>query len=90
MIRSSALHASCRSVRGFSFSTLRKYRPHAVKPIAEKVIPLLEKKRLQMIVGHMFALADAAKGHVLMESRKSTGKIILIPPGSELEKLLQA
>jgi NADPH:quinone reductase len=71
------LHASCRSVLGFSFGTTRQKRPHLLRQTAEEVIPLLADGRLQIKIGKSFSLADAAQAHEWVESRKSTGKVLL-------------
>ncbi|MCP3763901.1 zinc-binding dehydrogenase [Domibacillus sp. A3M-37] len=42
-----------------------------------------------MMIGHTYKLADAAEAHALMEARKSKGKILLIPPHSELTNRLK-
>lgn len=73
------LHATCRSVLGFSFGTTRKNRPELVKPIADQVIPFINNEQLKLFIGQTFDLKDAPKAHAWIESRKSTGKAILIP-----------
>ncbi|MRG86490.1 quinone oxidoreductase family protein [Salinibacillus xinjiangensis] len=71
------LHASCRSVLGFSFGTTRKKRPHLIRPVAEKVIPYLANGQLKINVGRSFSLAEAKEAQEWVESRQSTGKVIL-------------
>lgn len=71
------LHASCRSILGFSFGTTRKERPHLLRHTADQVFQYLRDGRLQIKVGKRFPLQDAGKAHEWVESRKSTGKIIL-------------
>ncbi|HET7578307.1 MAG TPA: quinone oxidoreductase [Bacillales bacterium] len=73
------LHASCRSVLGFSLGTTRKRRPELLKPTAKKVLRYLEEGRLQMIIGKKLPLSEARSAHEWIESRQSTGKVILIP-----------
>jgi NADPH:quinone reductase len=75
--KSSDLHASCRSVLGFSLGTTRKLRPHLLQETAKQVFSYLVDGYLQIKVGKHFLLEDAAKAHEWMESRQSTGKIIL-------------
>lgn len=77
--RTNELHASCRSVLGYSFGTYRKYKPETVQYTAEKVIPYLADGRLKVMVGKRFPLLEAASAHRWIEDRKSTGKIILLP-----------
>lgn len=71
------LHASCRSVLGFSFGTTRKMRPHLLRGTAEQVFRLLADGRLRIKIGRRFPLEEAAKAHEWVESRQSTGKVLL-------------
>ncbi|MGC5327526.1 quinone oxidoreductase family protein [Brevibacillus sp. SYSU BS000544] len=71
------LHASCRSVLGFSFGTTRKMRPHLIGATAEQVFRFLSDGSLQIRIGKRFSLQDAAKAHDWVESRQSTGKVLL-------------
>lgn len=71
------LHASCRSVLGFSFGTTRKKRPHLLRHTAEQVFHYLQSGALQIKVGKRFSLQDAGKAHEWVESRQSVGKVIL-------------
>lgn len=71
------LHASCRSVLGFSFGTTRSKRPQLLQPIAEKVLPLIASGQLQIKIGKRFALEEAAQAQSWVESRQSTGKVLL-------------
>ncbi|MCM3472128.1 quinone oxidoreductase family protein [Brevibacillus borstelensis] len=76
-IRTIDLHASCRSVLGFSLGTTRSKRPQLLRETAERVLPYLADGRLKIKVGRRFALAEAAKAHEWVESRQSTGKVLL-------------
>jgi NADPH:quinone reductase len=71
------LHSSCRSVLGFSFGTTRKNRPETLKETALQVFKFIENGSLKVNIGQTFPLAEAAKAHELVESRRSTGKILL-------------
>jgi NADPH:quinone reductase len=71
------LHASCRSVLGFSLGTTRKERPQLLRGAADVVLPLLAEGRLQMKIGKRFPLEQAAAAHAWVESRKSMGKVLL-------------
>ncbi|KEK25052.1 quinone oxidoreductase family protein [Bacillus gaemokensis] len=71
------LHASCRSILGFSFGTTRKKHPELLHNTAEQVFRYLRNGSLQIEVGKRFTLQDAGKAHKWVESRQSTGKIIL-------------
>lgn len=71
------LHASCRSVLGFSLGTTRKEKPHLLKEIADEVFMYLKDGDVKIKIGHEFELENAQEAHQLMESRKHVGKIIL-------------
>ncbi|TBL08116.1 quinone oxidoreductase [Bacillus paranthracis] len=71
------LHASCRSILGFSFGTTRKKGPELLQATANEVFLYLRDGRLQITATKSFPLQDAGKAHEWVESRKSTGKVIL-------------
>ncbi|EEK51043.1 Oxidoreductase, zinc-binding dehydrogenase [Bacillus cereus ATCC 10876] len=71
------LHASCRSILGFSFGTTRKKRPELLQETANEVFRYLRDGRLQIKATKSFLLQNAGKAHEWVESRKSTGKVIL-------------
>lgn len=73
------LHSSCRSVIGYSTGTYRKNRPEFLREGAEKITDYLLQKQLEIIISKSFTLADAAEAHAHIESRKSVGKVLLIP-----------
>jgi len=77
VVETTDLHASCRSVLGFSLGTTRNYRPEMLQETAEKVLDLISRDLLKIMVGHTFPLAEAKTAHELMESRQHTGKIVL-------------
>lgn len=76
-IKTIDLHASCRSVLGFSFGTTRKMRPHLLKDTAQQVLQYLTDGSLHIKIGRRFALQEAARAHDWVESRRSTGKVLL-------------
>ncbi|MFK4301605.1 NADPH2:quinone reductase [Paenibacillus sp. RC254] len=76
-LQTSDLHASCRSVLGFSLSTTRKERPEMLREIAVQVFKLLENGQLDIKISERFPLKEAALAHQWVESRKSTGKVLL-------------
>ncbi|MFP7169310.1 quinone oxidoreductase family protein [Terribacillus halophilus] len=76
-IKTSDVHASCRSLLGYSLGTTRKKRPEDLKFIADRVISFVEKEDITFPSIKEFKLEDAFKAHQLMESRTHAGKIIL-------------
>ncbi|MCM3762709.1 NADPH:quinone oxidoreductase family protein [Alkalihalobacillus oceani] len=78
-VKTNALHSSCRTVIGYSTGTYRKRRPAFLRDSAEQLIQLLVGGKLQMQISERFPLAEAGQAQAHVESRKSTGKILLIP-----------
>ena len=62
-------------------STLRprsiEFKTAIAKALQEKVWPLLEIGAIKPVIHSIFAAADAAKAHTLMESNQHIGKIVL-------------
>lgn len=75
---SNGLHSSCRSVLGYSMGTTRKLRPHLLRNSVMESIQLLESGQLKMVIGRRYPLAEAAEAHAFIESRESTGKVLLV------------
>ena len=71
------LHASCRSVRGFSLGTVRQVKPAWIEPWAHAVLELISSRQLSMKIGRHYPLSEAADAQRWMESRSSVGKILL-------------
>lgn len=76
-ITTDKLHGSSRSIIGFSFGSMRRLLPEAVPGIMAEVIALVAEGRINMVLGKRFPLQEAAAAHRYMESRQSTGKILL-------------
>ncbi|WP_152657974.1 quinone oxidoreductase [Oceanobacillus sp. CFH 90083] len=71
------VHASCRSVLGFSLGTTRKERPETLEPVARQLFELITNGKLEIQIGAEFPLEKIAEAHDLISSRKSTGKILI-------------
>lgn len=71
------LHSSCRAVLGFSIGTTRNNRPELFRDVADKVLSYLADGSLDIKIGKCFSLEEAADAHRWVESRKSTGKVLL-------------
>ncbi|NYV65739.1 zinc-binding dehydrogenase [Bacillus sp. Gen3] len=76
-IKTSDLHSSCRSILGFSLGTTRKQRPDSLQTTAKQVLKYISEGKLKFEISHRFPLKDAQLAHQLIESRLSTGKILL-------------
>ncbi len=79
----SDLHASCRAVLGFSLGTARARRPELLADGAQAVLGYVQSGALQMSIGRRYPLEEAGQAQAWMESRQSTGKIILNVGGQD-------
>ncbi|MBB5179684.1 NADPH2:quinone reductase [Planomicrobium koreense] len=78
-VKTTELHSSCRSVIGYSTGTYRKQRPEFLHEAAQEITRLMLEGDLNIVISKRYPLAAAAKAHALIESRKSIGKVLLIP-----------
>jgi NADPH2:quinone reductase len=67
------------SVQGFYLGRLMGFQPETVRDAILELMPLWREGAIRPVVGAEFALADAADAHRLIESRASTGKVVLAP-----------
>lgn len=81
-LQTSELHSSCRSVLGFSLSTTRKEQPESLKEASSQVFRMLESGQITIKISEKLPLKEASLAHQFIESRKSTGKIILYTENS--------
>ncbi|WP_252503861.1 zinc-binding alcohol dehydrogenase family protein [Sporosarcina sp. Marseille-Q4943] len=75
--KTSDVHSSCRSVKGFSLGTTRKHNPGRLAPVAAKVTELFSENKIALPIAQVFDLSDATEAHKLMESRNYVGKILI-------------
>jgi NADPH:quinone reductase len=66
-------------VHGFYLGRLMGRDPELVGRAAKDVLRLWEGGAVRPVVGAEFPLEEAAEAHRLIESRQSTGKVVLIP-----------
>ena len=66
-------------VHGFYLGRLTALRPDLVEQAAKDVLRLWEGGVVRPIVGHELPLDQAGEAHKLIEERKTTGKVVLIP-----------
>ena len=76
-LQTGELHSSCRSVLGFSLGTTRKEQPEVLKDVSLQVFRLLESGQLTIKISEKWSLKDAGLAHQFIESRNSTGKVLL-------------
>jgi NADPH:quinone reductase len=75
----SALSPKSQKVSAFSLPTLTRGFPDKTRESAERCFALMREGRLKVYVSRTFPLAQAAEAHRYLESRESTGKLILLP-----------
>lgn len=78
VIDSEKLTARCSTVTGF-YAGYAGTRPDLVVPALKKLFQYVLAGQLHVQVHHRFPLEEAAAAHRLMETRQSTGKIVLLP-----------
>lgn len=74
--------AAAQTISGFSLWSLLgdpARRGPALRASYERLFGAVVDGTLAVEIGHRFALAEAADAHRLIESRASTGKIVLVP-----------
>jgi NADPH2:quinone reductase len=73
------LSAKSLKVSGFMVPTITRLFPDKTRASAERCFALMREGRLKLHIGKTFPLAQAAEAHRYIESRQSTGKLILMP-----------
>jgi NADPH2:quinone reductase len=65
-------------VSGFVLNTVAAV-PELMRRGIEESLRLIAERKVRIVVGKSFPLAQAVEAHRFMESRQSTGKLVLIP-----------
>ena len=73
------LSAKSAKVSGFMLPTVTRGFPDRTRESAERCFALMREGRLRLHIGKTFPLAQAADAHRYLESRQSTGKLLLLP-----------
>ena len=66
-------------VHGFYLGRLLRHEPELVGEAIGELLALWETGSLKPVVGAELPLADVERAHELVESRQSTGKVVLLP-----------
>ena len=66
-------------VQGFYLGRLMQLRPELVHEAALDLLRLWKAAIVHPVVGASFPLAEAGEAHRLIEERRSTGKVVLVP-----------
>jgi NADPH2:quinone reductase len=81
VIDAEKLTERCYTVTGF-YSVFAGTRPELVVPALKQLIQYVLTGQLKLQVHHRFPLEEAAEAHRQMETRQTTGKIVLLPSSS--------
>jgi NADPH2:quinone reductase len=73
------LSAKSQKVSGFMVPTVTRNFPDKTRESATRCFALMREGRLKLHIGKTFPLAAAADAHRHLESRQSTGKLVLLP-----------
>jgi NADPH2:quinone reductase len=73
------LYPSCAKVSGFRLPTITQNFPDKIRESAARCFGLMREGRLKVHIGKTFPLDQAADAHRHIESRQSTGKLLLVP-----------
>ncbi len=65
-------------VSGFVLYTVAAV-PEVMRRGIEESLRLITEKKVRIVIGKTFPLAQAAEAHRFMESRQSVGKLVLVP-----------
>jgi len=74
-----ALSAKSQKVSGFMVPTVTRNFPDKTRESARRCFELMREGKLKLHIGKTFSLSEAAEAHRYLESRQSTGKLILLP-----------
>ena len=66
-------------VQGFYLGRLMQRQPEVVREAAHDLLRLWGAGKMRPIVGSTFPLAEAPEAHRVVESRRSSGKVVLVP-----------
>ena len=66
-------------VQGVYLGRLMRHAPDVVAAATRELLELWSSRRISPVVGAEFPLDDIERAHELVESRRSTGKVVLIP-----------
>lgn len=73
----SGMHKKNLTVSGYSSGTYRKSRPEGVRRASTRMLEMHAEGSLRVPIGEVFPLDRAADAHRAIESRASTGKLLL-------------
>lgn len=66
-------------LQGFYLGRLMRHRPELVRAAIDELLELWRAGAIRPVVGSTFPLEQAADAHRLIEERRHTGKVVLVP-----------
>ena len=66
-------------VQGVYIGRLLRHAPNVIAAATRELLELWSSRRIRPVVGAEFPLADVEQAHELVESRRSVGKVVLVP-----------
>jgi NADPH2:quinone reductase len=66
-------------VQGVYIGRLLRHAPDVIGAAARELLELWSDRRIRPVVGAEFPLAEVEQAHELVESRRSVGKVVLVP-----------
>jgi NADPH:quinone reductase len=66
-------------VQGVYIGRLLRHAPDVIAAATRELLELWSGRRIHPVVGAEFPLAEVADAHALVESRRSVGKVVLVP-----------
>jgi NADPH:quinone reductase len=66
-------------VQGVYIGRLLRHAPDVIAAATRELLELWSSRRIRPVVGAEFLLADVEQAHELVESRRSVGKVVLVP-----------
>jgi NADPH2:quinone reductase len=67
------------TLQGFYLGRLMSHRPDVVEEAAAELVELWQRAEIRPVVGATFPLERAEDAQMLVEERKSVGKVVLVP-----------
>jgi NADPH:quinone reductase len=66
-------------VQGVYIGRLLRHAPDVIAAATRELLELWSGRRIRPVIGAEFPLAEVEQAHELVESRRSTGKVVLLP-----------
>lgn len=81
LVGTDELYPDNRSILGYNASQVRRLKPRRAVASARRLLQLLSTGIVASTITARYRLSDAAIAHQALESRRSVGKLLLVPDG---------